>query len=142
MPEASVTAEVHQTLDVHRDLAAEITFDLEVLVDGFADPANLLLVEVFRLLVAGDPGLGADGLRALRTDSVDVLEGDEEVLPPGEIDAGDTCHDNLSALSLLVTGIFAKNAHDALTAHDLALVANLLDAGSNLHLGLSTSASL
>jgi len=48
----------------------------------------------------------------------------------------------LSALTLLVARVLTKNTNDALAAHDLALVANLLDAGSNLHLGLSTSASL
>jgi len=48
----------------------------------------------------------------------------------------------LSALTLLVPGVLTKNTNDTLTADDLALVANLFDAGSNLHLGLSTSASL
>jgi hypothetical protein len=36
-------------------------------------------------------------------------------------------------LPLLVTRVVAKDAHDALAAHDLALIANLLDAGPNLH---------
>jgi hypothetical protein len=37
------------------------------------------------------------------------------------------------ALSLLVTGVGADDAQHAATAHDLALVANLLDARSYLH---------
>jgi hypothetical protein len=41
-----------------------------------------------------------------------------------------------SALPLLVAGVLAQDAHDALAAHDLALVTNLLDAGSNLHVVL------
>ena len=37
MTQAAIAAEVHQTLDVHRDFAAQIAFDDVVAVDGFAD---------------------------------------------------------------------------------------------------------
>src|SRR5277367_1300248 len=36
-------------------------------------------------------------------------------------------------LPLLVAGVLADDAHDAATADDFALVADLLDAGSHLH---------
>src|SRR5690606_3519243 len=62
--EAAVAAEVHQTLDVHGDLAAEVTLDLEVLVDALADGADVVLVQVVRPLVGGDAGHAADLVRA------------------------------------------------------------------------------
>jgi hypothetical protein len=38
-----------------------------------------------------------------------------------------------SALTLLVAGVLANDTDDAFSANDLALVANLFDAGTNLH---------
>ena len=40
---------------------------------------------------------------------------------------------SLSALALLVTGVLADHAHAAMAADDLALLANFLDARSDLH---------
>src|SRR5688500_7542385 len=45
----------------------------------------------------------------------------------------------LSALTLLVARVLAQHADHALAAHDLALVTNLLDARSNLHVVVSRS---
>ena len=39
----------------------------------------------------------------------------------------------LSALTLLVAGILANDADDALAAHDLALVTDFFDARTDLH---------
>jgi len=44
-----------------------------------------------------------------------------------------------SALTLLVAGVLAKHAYDALAAYYLALVTNLFDAGANLHGGPSVA---
>src|SRR5580693_10056465 len=38
-----------------------------------------------------------------------------------------------SALALLVARVFADDAHDAFSADDLALVADLFDAGTDFH---------
>src|SRR5690606_24649595 len=81
--EAAVAAEIHEALDVQRHLAAEVTLDLEVLVDGLADLADLGVVQVVRLLALGDARELADALRAVRTDAVDVLQRDDRVLPAG-----------------------------------------------------------
>jgi hypothetical protein len=40
---------------------------------------------------------------------------------------------SLSALALLVTGVLAEDPHAAMAADDLALLADLLDARSDLH---------
>ena len=39
----------------------------------------------------------------------------------------------LSALALLVTGVFANHAHTPMATNDSALLADLFDAGANLH---------
>jgi hypothetical protein len=43
----------------------------------------------------------------------------------------------LSALTLLVARVLAQHADHALAAHDLALLTNLFDARSNLHVVVS-----
>jgi len=42
----------------------------------------------------------------------------------------------LSALPLLVAGVFTQDAHDALAAHNLTFFTHLLDACSDLHIDL------
>jgi hypothetical protein len=63
------------------------------------------------------------------------------VLAAWNVDAGDACHvalfPFLSALTLLVARVLAQHADHAPAAHDLALVTNLLDARSNLHVVIS-----
>jgi len=133
MAEAAIAAEVHQTLDVHIDLTAEITFDLIVQVDGFTDLPDLILIEIVRELILGDAGNAADLGRAMRTDTENILKRNHDVLSPGDIYTSDSCHIEPLALPLLMTGVLTKHAHHTLAAHDLALFADFLDAGPNFH---------
>lgn len=48
----------------------------------------------------------------------------------------------MSALSLLVLGIYANHAHHAFALDDLALVAHFLNARSNFHPFLRSDSSL
>jgi hypothetical protein len=61
------------------------------------------------------------------------------VLSAGKIDSCDAGHLVLLALPLLVAGVFADHADDALTAHDLALVTDFLDARANFHFSSNPS---
>ena len=134
--EPTVATEIHQSLDVHVDLTTKVTFDLEVLVDAFADPLHIGFVELVSSLALWDTRSLANVLRVMRTDPVDVLQRNHRVFPTWEVDACDTCHSLLS-LPLLVTGVVTQDAHDTLAAHDLALLTNFSDAWSNLHVSLS-----
>src|SRR5690242_11010261 len=63
MAHAAIAAQVHQPLDRHRDLAAQIAFDGE-LRDVLADAIELAVVQVLDLAVRLHAGGGEDRLRA------------------------------------------------------------------------------
>ncbi len=81
MTKASVATEVHEPLDVHVDLTTKVTFDLEVLVDAFADPLDVSLVEIVSSLAVRDTRNLANVLRVMRTDPVDVLQRNHRMFP-------------------------------------------------------------
>ena len=81
MAEPAVATEVHEPLDVHVDLTTKVTFDLEVLVDAFADPLDVGLVEILSTLALRDTRSLANVLRVMRTDPEDVLQRNHRVFP-------------------------------------------------------------
>jgi hypothetical protein len=89
--QAAIAAQVHQTLDVHRGFAAEITFDGEVRIDVFADRQNFgvgQLIDAARLV---DADGGADLFREERADAVDIGQSDGNPLCSRDVDASNTC---------------------------------------------------
>jgi hypothetical protein len=134
--EPTVATEVHEPLDVHVDLATKVTLDLEVLVDALTDLFDVCVVEILGAFALGDTGELADLLRMMRADPVDVLQRNHCMFATWKVDACDTSHVLLS-LPLLVAGVVTQDPHDTLAAHDLALLTNLSDAWSNLHVCLS-----
>src|SRR5687767_11110056 len=104
MPQALVAADLHLALDVLLHLAAEVTFDLEVVVDPRPNAVHLFVREVTDAGVDVD----ADGLAQLlgdaRTDAEDVREGDLEPLLPGDVDSCDSCHVVVTPAAACVVG--------------------------------------
>jgi hypothetical protein len=78
--EATIAAEIHEALDVHRDLAAKITLDDVVAVDRFADLKNLGVGELIDAAICRDADALADVFRELFADPMDVLERDDDAL--------------------------------------------------------------
>src|SRR5690606_30493896 len=74
MAQAAVAAEVHQALDVHRDLAAQIALDLIVAVDGLADLQHFGVGELVDAALQRNADLLDDLGRELRADAVDILK--------------------------------------------------------------------
>jgi hypothetical protein len=136
MAKPTIATEVHEPLDVHVDLAPEVTLDLEIQVDALADLLDVVFVEIVGSLALRDTRRRANVLRVMRTDPEDVLQRNHRMFSTWEVDACDTCHSLLS-LPLLMTGVVTQDTHDTLAAHDLALVTNFSDAWSNLHFSLS-----
>jgi len=134
VPKTLVRPDVHLALDVLVDRPTEITLDAVALADPVSKANDLLVGEVTHSRARVDLGsyTGLDGLR--RPDPIDVGERSFETLVSRNIDPSDTCHlVGLLALALLVSWV-VTNDHDAPTAtNDLALVAYLLDARTNLH---------
>src|SRR6266511_3647267 len=108
-----IRPDVHQPLDVHRDLGVP---------------------QVAHASVRADPGLREDLPRVAGADAVDVRKGVLNLLVARQIHAGYARH--ALPLPLLVLGCaLADDAADALPLYHLAVLANRLDAGSNLHRG-------
>src|SRR4051812_3965575 len=87
MAQAPVAADLHETLDVLRALAAQVALDGEVAVDGVAQLADLVLGEVADVGVRRDPDLGQQLVRGRAADAVDVREADLDALVQRDVDA-------------------------------------------------------
>src|SRR5579871_294501 len=92
VPHAAVAADLHQPLDVHRDLFAEIALDAALLLDDAADLPHVVLGQILHADIGADPGVLQDGVRADAPDAVDVRESDLDALRARKIDACNTCH--------------------------------------------------
>src|SRR5262245_19989898 len=90
VPQALLIADLHLALDVLRDLAAQVTFDLEVVVDVRAQPRDFLVGQVAHAGVARHPRVVAHLLGHRATDAEDVRQRDLEPLLAGDVDTGDT----------------------------------------------------
>src|SRR4051812_12259849 len=136
MTHPAVRTQVHETLDVHGVLAAQIAFD-RGLGEHRADRVDLDLGEILHLGGRVDARGSADVLRARTAHAKDVREPDHHVLVHRDVDAGYACHVRtllvLLTLTLLVTRVRADDVHDAATAHDLAVLADFLDRGTYFH---------
>src|SRR6267378_3725105 len=97
MAAATVRADLGHSLDVHRDLAPKVALDQHFFggghaVDDLAEPADLLLGEVFDSRVSVEVGHLHELFGSRPADPVDVHERDHHPLLRGYVDAGDTRH--------------------------------------------------
>ena len=72
MTDASVATDIHETLDVHLDGGAELTFDLVVLADLVTDGCDLLVVPLAHLDAIIDAALVKDLLGGAAADTEDI----------------------------------------------------------------------
>jgi hypothetical protein len=132
MPNPAVGADVHQPLDVHRDLGAQRALDAILLLDDAAEAADVHVGQVADPLLAAHAGLVEDIDRVLAADAIDVRQPNLDLLVARKIDAGNTSH--MLALTLLVLGVaLADHASDAIALDDLAMLADRLHAGADFH---------
>jgi hypothetical protein len=129
MAQAAVRADLDETLDVERDLAPQVPFDLVAAVDQLAEPVDLLLGEVPYPGVRVDVRLRQDLLARRQTDPEDVGESDLDALLARNVDAGDT--GLRLPLPLLVLRVGADDHHGAVPTNDFAVVAARLDGSSD-----------
>src|SRR5437899_2706865 len=132
MPRAAVRPDVHQPLDVHRDLGAQRALDLIVPLDHLAQPRDLRVPQVANPRIRIDPGLRENLLRVSRAEAVDVRESVQNLLVARQVDARNACHVVLS-LPLLVLGTaLADDADDTPPLDHLTMLADRFDARPNL----------
>lgn len=87
MANALVAADFDLALDVLLNLPAEITLDLEVLLDVPTNPGRFILREILHLGVTAQTQLLADLVGASETDTEDVGETYLKPLVAGKINA-------------------------------------------------------
>lgn len=92
MAQPAVAPEVHEPLDVHGRVASQVAFNDEITVDRFSDLQDLCIGQLVHAPLLGDADLGADVVRQLRPDAVDVLKGDNDALLRWNVDACYTSH--------------------------------------------------
>src|SRR6202165_2727860 len=90
--QAAISADFHEALDIERDLAAKLAFNLGFLVENVAEAADLLVVQVLDAHVGIDVRDRQDAPRGMRTDPEDVGERDFDALLAGNINAGNSSH--------------------------------------------------
>jgi hypothetical protein len=98
----TVGADLHLALDVLLDVPAQVTLDLQVLVDVAPELADLFVGQVPHPAARVDPGVGADLGGEGVADAEDVGEGDDGPLLARDVDAGYSGHSVTPAAACVV----------------------------------------
>jgi hypothetical protein len=80
MPQATVAAEIHEALDVHGNLGAQITLHLVMGIDDLPNGIHLSIRKVIRLGVPIDAGLIEDLFGRRPPNAVDVCQSNLDAL--------------------------------------------------------------
>src|SRR6266480_4444700 len=88
----AIGPDLHQALDVERDLAAQLAFDLGFLVEDVAETTDLLVVQILDAHVWIDVRDRQHTPRGMGTNPEDIGEGDLDALLAGNVNAGNSCH--------------------------------------------------
>jgi hypothetical protein len=88
----AVAANVHQTLDVHRDFPAEIAFDSHLFVDDLAKAIDLIVGQVPNSRIRVDIRPLEQLLARMQPNSVDVRQSCLNTLIAREIDSRNSRH--------------------------------------------------
>jgi hypothetical protein len=134
----AVTTEVHQPLDIHRDIATQITLNLKVR-NRSAELRNFGLGEIFNFSRRIDARRSTTLSRERVADTVDRRKSNHDVLVQRYIYACYTCHFISSywtlprlrrpfrlTLALLVPRVGADHPHNSFATNDFAVSADFL----------------
>src|SRR6516164_6500026 len=92
MAQTAITAEIHQSLDVHRYQPAQITLDRVFAIDQFANPQHLFISQFMHPPFRGDPDPAANLDRRRPADAVDISQADWYPLLIRDVDASNARH--------------------------------------------------
>ena len=92
MADAAVAADLHQTLDVQRHIAALVAFHDQVMVDILTDLSLVLLGHILYTGIRIDAGGGENVVGSLTADAVDIGECDFHPLFSGQVYTSNSCH--------------------------------------------------
>ena len=83
MPVAAIALDIDEPLDVHRDVLAQVAFDIALVLNDLADAVYLVLVQVLDLLERIDVRLVQNLERTRVADPEDIRERDPACLLRG-----------------------------------------------------------
>src|ERR1019366_2102200 len=92
VPDAAITADLHEALDVLGRLLAEIPLDFVLVLDGLTDPGHLVLGKILDARIPVDLRGLQDLARAGTPGPEDVGQANLDALVRGKVDACDTSH--------------------------------------------------
>ncbi len=131
MSHSAITANVHQALDIHRDLCAEGTFDLDAPVNHLTQSRDFLIAKI------ANPGIRVD-IRVVEnlfgngvTDSEDICQGRLYPFVSGQINASNTSH--LSLPLLMPRIALADNADNSAPSDYATMLAYRFNTRTYLH---------
>jgi len=137
MPQSSVTADVHQPLDVHLDLLSQIAFDIALLIDNGSYPVDLFLGQLANATVRADMSLAQNLVSTRSPDPVYVRKAYLNPLIARQINACYSSHSPSTrsslSLSLFVLGIGADYPHNTPAVNYFAVIANPFYRSSYFH---------
>ena len=90
--ETAIAADLHQPLDVHGNFAAQVAFDLQVVVDVVAQLADIILCQILHAGIGVDARGLDDVVGDVAANAVDIRQGDFDALLPGKVDTSNSCH--------------------------------------------------
>ena len=134
MADAAVAADLHQSLDVERHVAAQIALHVKVFVDVFAQLDLVVLGQVLDTGVRADARGGENLLCGFTADAVDIGQTNFDSLLFRQVNTSYTRHVFVApplsryakhlALTLFVLRVLADYHYAALAFNDFAFLAN------------------
>jgi len=124
----AVAADIFESLDVHGDFLAEISFDSAKLLDNLSDPLDFILGKILNLNALVNAGRFQNLSRSGTANAVNIGQRDFDPFIGGQFNTGDTSH-RIPPLTLLLLmlRIITDNPDYASTANNLAVITNSLD---------------
>jgi hypothetical protein len=126
----TVATEIHQSLDVHRRLAAKITLNHEI-CDCCTQVRDLRFSEIFHFRIGRNASRFANLRSACTSDTIDRGQRNHDVLVNRYVYACYSSHFNYLCLlsrqltlTLLMTFVGADHAHNSAATDDLAVSAH------------------
>jgi hypothetical protein len=138
MAQTAIRTDLDQTADILGNLAPQVAFNTEVILNVRRERVNLILSDVVGLLDRIDIASRQNVISAFWPDTVDVSEGEADLLLARDIHTHHSRHICFTSLSLLTLTLFVArvgtdHAHHAFAADDAAVLANATNGTTYFH---------
>jgi len=92
MTQASVAANVHETLDIGADIAAEVAFDLMLAFKLFAEFVHFVRIEVVDVALPADASIVTNLKGGSTANTINIRKSDIHAFAAGKLNASYSCH--------------------------------------------------